>query len=117
MDLAAQAHESSVALRCVWPDYQPIRGSMEIDDLITTTLNTAKPDFIRFGISRVTLINDVVYPLTNVARDVLKFEPADVKRLVGEEREKFFKLVQHMAAQLTLDPHIPSQAVMWHDDI
>jgi hypothetical protein len=107
----------SVDLRCVWPDYQPIRSDMDIDPIIATTLDCVQLQLKRYGINRVFLINDVVYPFNNIARDVLRFESADVQRLGPIDKQGLYDVACAMASRLTIDPATPSQAVMWKDDI
>ncbi len=108
---------ATIELRCVWPDYQPIKVPVEVDMAVTSVIEEAKPHLIEFGITRILLINDVIYPFNNIARDVLKFDPAEIKKLDEERKLALYELVNGMAAQLLLDPLTPSQAVLWNNDV
>lgn len=117
MDSPTEPQHSPVILKCVWPDYQPIKAEMDIAPIITNTIKAMRREMFRYRISRIMLINDVLNPQTNVARDVLKFEPSDVQSLTNTERLEFFDTVQEMASMLVLDKDFPSQAVQRHNDI
>lgn len=110
-------HKTQIELRCVWPDYQPIRAAVDINSLIIQHVDALKEQFENFGISRILLINDVVYPFNNIARDVLKFDTAEIKKLCEVKRAELYRLTVEMAKQLTIDPATPSQAVQWNNDI